>query len=320
MRELLRGYAIAAAESAASSGDLARLEAELTEFDRVLIGSDLLRNSLSDPSIAARQRRGVVVDLLSGQALPLTASLVAWATLVEPAPELGAALSSLVELVAEAAAGAVEGLAVADSLASLPPAGRSAMRERISGFADRLFQEALQVTEIDAIEDDLFAISAVVAGHRGLRIALGDDSVPAPRRAAIVSELFEGKVGAQTVRLVEFVVRAGHVRDLVGTLEWLASLAASERGRRVADVRSAVDLDQGERARLAVALERTVGHPVEVRVSVDPEAIGGMVVSIGDTVIDGSIRHRLEQLREAFALPSNAGSRSKAPEPGESAA
>ena len=99
-------------------------------------------------------------------------------------------------------------------------------------------------------------------------------------------------------------MKAGHVRDLVGTFEWLAELAAQERGRRVAEVRSAVELDESERLRLSAALQRTAGHPVEVRVQVDPSVIGGMTVAIGDTVIDGSVRHRLDQLRETLAPSS----------------
>ncbi len=124
--------------------------------------------------------------------------------------------------------------------------------------------------------------------------------MPAVQRSAIVRELLAEKCEPATVRLLVYLV-AAHVRDLVGTIEWLAELAAEERGRRVAEVRSAVELDESERGRLAAALARSAGHPVEVRVLVDPAVIGGMTVAIGDTVIDGSVRHRLEQLREIMA-------------------
>ena len=104
-----------------------------------------------------------------------------------------------------------------------------------------------------------------------------------------------------TERLISYLLEAGNVRDIVGTLEWTAGLAAEERGRRIAQVRSAVDLDDEERRRLAEALERTVGRPVELRVEVAPTLVGGMSVEIGDTVIDGSVRHRLDQLRETLS-------------------
>ena len=76
--------------------------------------------------------------------------------------------------------------------------------------------------------------------------------------------------------------------------------AAKARQREVAEVRSAVDLTDDQRQRLATALTSATGKDVEVKVVVDPTVMGGVVATIGDTVIDGSVRHRLDQLREAF--------------------
>jgi F-type H+-transporting ATPase subunit delta len=63
-------------------------------------------------------------------------------------------------------------------------------------------------------------------------------------------------------------------------------------------VRAAVPLDDRVRERLAKALSDATGKQVEVKVIVDPNVLGGVVARIGDTVIDGSVRHRLDQLKE----------------------
>jgi F-type H+-transporting ATPase subunit delta len=86
----------------------------------------------------------------------------------------------------------------------------------------------------------------------------------------------------------------------VDALDYLVEVAAADRGRRVADVRAAVDLDADERQRLSEALSRTMRRPVELRVRIDPSVLGGIGISVGDTVIDGTVRHRLEQLRESL--------------------
>jgi F-type H+-transporting ATPase subunit delta len=65
-------------------------------------------------------------------------------------------------------------------------------------------------------------------------------------------------------------------------------------------VRSAVELTSDQQQRLAAALRQSVGHEVTVKVIVDPSLLGGIVTEIGDTVIDGSVRRRLHQLRDAF--------------------
>jgi F-type H+-transporting ATPase subunit delta len=69
----------------------------------------------------------------------------------------------------------------------------------------------------------------------------------------------------------------------------------------VAEVRSAVPLSADQTTRLAAALATATGKAVEIKVVIDPSVLGGLVTQIGDTVIDGSVRHRLNQVREAIA-------------------
>ena len=63
------------------------------------------------------------------------------------------------------------------------------------------------------------------------------------------------------------------------------------------DDRSAIPLDDAQIDRLAAALGQATGKDVEVKVVVDPTVMGGIVARVGDTVIDGTVRHRLEQLK-----------------------
>jgi len=304
MRDLLRGYATAILESAATAGRALEVANDLDAFSRALTESDPLRNVLTDGAVPARARRGVVHDLLDAKAAAESQALVSWAALVEPAPEFPVAVLALVELALETAdaadAGQVRTVPAEELLG-----GRTAVRERIRGYADRLFQEVDRLELIDDIEDELVRFARILDSSRGLRHALGDPSTAVAQRVALAGDLLRGKVLVATARLVTYVLEAGHIRDLVGTLEWVAGLAAEERGRRVAEVRSAVELDDDEYIRLVEALERTAGRPVKVRVQIEPSLLGGMAVEIGDTVIDGSVRHRLDQLRETLA-PSTA--------------
>jgi len=86
----------------------------------------------------------------------------------------------------------------------------------------------------------------------------------------------------------------------VPVVQRFVELAAQTREHEVAEVRSAVPLDDAQVQRLATALGRATGKNVEVRVVVDPALMGGLVATIGDTVIDGTVRHRLEQLKESL--------------------
>jgi F-type H+-transporting ATPase subunit delta len=98
--------------------------------------------------------------------------------------------------------------------------------------------------------------------------------------------------------MASFVVGIGRGHDLPAIVTRFVELATATRQREVAEVRSAVALDDTQRDRLAAALSRATGKQVEVRVIVDPAVLGGVVARIGDTVIDGSVRNRLAQLKE----------------------
>ena len=88
--------------------------------------------------------------------------------------------------------------------------------------------------------------------------------------------------------------------ELPGIVENLLDLFAARGEKVVAQVTSAVELTDDQKRRLAEALKQSTGKDVDVVVVVDPSVIGGVVTRIGDTVIDGSVRHRLAQLRESF--------------------
>jgi F-type H+-transporting ATPase subunit delta len=94
------------------------------------------------------------------------------------------------------------------------------------------------------------------------------------------------------------IVAAGQASELPAIVERFVELAASEREHEVAEVRSAIPLDDGQVARLAEALGRATGKTVEVKVIVDPTVLGGLVARVGDTVIDGTVRHRIDEMKE----------------------
>jgi F-type H+-transporting ATPase subunit delta len=84
----------------------------------------------------------------------------------------------------------------------------------------------------------------------------------------------------------------------VGTLDWLVEQTAAARGWRVARVRSAAEVEAGQQTRLAESLAQVAGAPVELQITVDPQLLGGVVVQIGDLLVDATARGRLNRLRE----------------------
>ncbi len=171
------------------------------------------------------------------------------------------------------------------------------MADRIEGYADAMFSVAEAEGAMSAVEEELFRFSRALQGNDELRSTLTDQRIPAARRQQVVEDLLGERAHPLTTALVSFVVGAGRARDLPAIVDRLVARAATERNREVAEVRSAVPLDDDQRERLATALGNATGKQLEVRVIIDESILGGIVAQIGDTVIDGSVRRRLEQLR-----------------------
>lgn len=174
------------------------------------------------------------------------------------------------------------------------------MTDRIDAYAAALFEVAKAEGSLETVEEELFRVARTLEANDELRTTLSDQAIPGERRQRIVEELLGPRASPVTTALVSFVVGAGRSRDLPAIIDALVRKAAEERAEAVAEVRSAVPLTQDQRQRLAEALSRATGKRVSVKVVVDPSVLGGVVAQVGDTVIDGSVRHRLEVLKESL--------------------
>jgi F-type H+-transporting ATPase subunit delta len=170
--------------------------------------------------------------------------------------------------------------------------------ELIGGYAEALFRVVQAEGELDRVEDELYRFGKLLESNHELKQALSDRSIDRTQRAKILDELLADKVSPHTLGLLTFVVEQGRGRQLPQILERLSELAAEARESIVAEVRSAVPLDDKQRKALADALSKATGKKVELKVLVDPSVIGGIIAEVGDTVIDGTIRSRLERLRD----------------------
>lgn len=170
--------------------------------------------------------------------------------------------------------------------------------EVVRGYAEALFRVVEAEGELDRVEDELYRFGKLLDENYDLKQALSDRSIDKDQRAKVLDELLSDKVSPHTLGLLTFVVEQGRARQLPEILERLSALAAEARNSVVAEVRSAIPLDREQREELAKALSEATGKKVEVKVLIDPSVIGGVVAKVGETVIDGSIRRRLEQLRE----------------------
>ncbi|HVR32946.1 MAG TPA: ATP synthase F1 subunit delta [Acidimicrobiia bacterium] len=172
------------------------------------------------------------------------------------------------------------------------------MSERIAGYASAAFALASAEGELDRVEQELFAVGTAVETSPELRDALTNPALPLERKERIVRDVVGAHASRVTVNLVSMFIAQGRGGDLPEIAAALTETRAAAAGKAVAEVRSAVPLDEATIARLAAALEHKTGRPVEIKAIVDPSVLGGIVTRVGDTVIDGSVARRLRSLRQ----------------------
>lgn len=204
--------------------------------------------------------------------------------------------------------GLLDGKVSADALqvlATVVTARWSGPRELVDGVESlartTLLVRAERDGKLDAVEDELFRLGRIIAGNYELELALTDPAGDPEGKVALINGLVAGKVDDTTGILVDQLVREPRGQGVVSGLADLASLAAKRRERSVAYVRSAVELDAAQQDRLEATLTRIYSRPVALHVEVDPTLRGGLLIKIGDEVIDGSVAGRLAALRRDLA-------------------
>jgi F-type H+-transporting ATPase subunit delta len=300
MRESTRGYADAVVEDAVAAGRAQALADDAAGVRDVVVNANDLRVVLSDPGIPAHTRRGVVSDLFADHVGADSLRLLVHVVDAERAPDL---VDSLDWLEVRTAA-ARDGL----HAIGLGVLGHHAALERVEGYATAVLESVRQADGSDRvlgeIEDELFRFARIIAGSEQLSEALSTRAVEGAARPALVRDLLSGKSADATVRLAAYAATVGRPGDYLQLLDVLVERVAAETQRRVAEVRSAVDLTEQQQDRLRTALSRIVGQRVDVRVVVDRSVLGGFVATIGDTVIDGSARRRLDLLKDRLVTPA----------------
>lgn len=247
-----------------SSASLTELAGELHSVGAMLSAQPRLRRILGDPATAPERRTALIDTLFDGK-LSDTALEITKAAVSER-------WSSPWDLT--------------DTLES---AGDEA-----------LFAAATKDGILDEVEDELFRLERVLQGEGEVVGLLDEQSVEPARRRALMDSLVEGKVRDITLALLQHAVGSQRKRSITLAIDDLIERAATLQERSVARVVSARPISSAQVERLTAALTEMYGRAISVRTAVDPDMRGGLIVRVGDEVIDGSIATRFAKARIAM--------------------
>ncbi|WP_111765471.1 F0F1 ATP synthase subunit delta [Nakamurella deserti] len=164
-----------------------------------------------------------------------------------------------------------------------------------------MFLRAERSGELDNVEDEIFRFGRIISGNPDLSNALDDKQGTPEARTNLVDRLLANKVHPLTVEMLMALASDPGGRSFSYGVDQLVAEAAQRKDKVVAVVTSAVPLTDDQSARLNAALVRIYRRPVVVHVEVEPGLQGGLLVKVGDEVIDGSVAGRIAEIRSRLA-------------------
>ncbi len=167
-------------------------------------------------------------------------------------------------------------------------------------YAEALFELAAGEQVLEETSDGLVTVISALRQTPEYRALLASAAIGKADRLKALDDAFDGKVPRVLMGVLRMMVSRGHISEVDSMAREYEELSREYRGESVARVLSAVPLKESEAVAIRTELEKRFGHAVTIQCEVDPSLIGGVRVEIEGRVIDGSIRNKLEQIKDVM--------------------
>lgn len=176
-------------------------------------------------------------------------------------------------------------------------------------YGDALFEVAMESGNVDAFREEAKAVRAAFDANPELFKLMSHPKIVKEEKIKIIEDIFAGKVSGELVGLLRMVVDKGHFEEIDSVLDYFTDCVKEFKSIGTAFVTSAVMLSEAQKAAVEKRLLETTKYvKFEMHYAVDSALIGGMVIRIGDRVVDGSVRTKLYDLtRELSKIQLKAG-------------
>jgi F-type H+-transporting ATPase subunit delta len=166
-----------------------------------------------------------------------------------------------------------------------------------TGYARALFEMAQAEGVVSRIEEELYRLGELLKGNPELLQFLKDPNIKAEGKRRALSDLFQGRVHPlvlTTLTSLSDQDRGGRVLQVIAEFSAIADAA---RQQVTGEVTTAIALDGDTLGRLIAELNRVTGKSVQLFQKVDPAILGGAIIKVGEQIIDGSLRRKLDQIQ-----------------------
>ena len=176
-------------------------------------------------------------------------------------------------------------------------------------YGDALFEVALEENRLDAFLEEVKAVKSALEENEELFKLMSHPKIVKEEKVKVVTDIFSGKVSEELVGLLRMIVDKGHFSEVISVLDYFIEQVKEYKNIGTAYVSSAMELSNAQKKAVEKRLLDTTKYvEFEMHYNVDANLIGGMVIRIGDRVVDGSIKNKLFDLtRELSKIQLKAG-------------
>jgi F-type H+-transporting ATPase subunit delta len=167
-----------------------------------------------------------------------------------------------------------------------------------SRYAEAILDAVPEGTTPEAVVQELRDIQASIDASSELKLFFLSPIISQTKKAETVKALFQGRTSDYVISALLLLVEKRREDLILDIIPVIIDLLRARQGVIATAVQSAVEMSEEQRAHLETALETASGKRVEADYVIQPELVAGLVVRLGDTVYDGSVRNQLKRLRD----------------------
>jgi len=165
-------------------------------------------------------------------------------------------------------------------------------------YASALFTLAFEEGVKSEVAESLEAVKGMLSEYPEYTELLAAPSIPFDEREKILDEAFDGRIHDYALSFVKLICGRGHIRELDECIDEYLRMYDAADGIANAEVISAVELSEAEKAALCTRLEKKLSRKVELSCRVDESILGGVIIKVEGNVMDGSLRTKLRDVKE----------------------
>ena len=168
-------------------------------------------------------------------------------------------------------------------------------------YAEAMIKISKEQKSIDETQAELEQVAQIIDSNIELKKFINNPSMNSSDKKAVVEKIFNNQLERHTISFVKLLIDKSRIKRLNGIVKEYAELADAIRSCVNVEVTTAVDIDKEQLSRIGQKYkEQYKGKEVKVKHIIDPSIIGGVIVKIGDEMVDGSIKGKLDGMLEAM--------------------